>query len=116
MMGLHIWYKSQCPTAITLTNGVSFSLVEGACCFVLFTNALANTDHTDRYLTLNINSTGAKNLAYYKDGSNHWTNYDHSTSAAYRMSAENYSFFVYTGSFYAYTGTYSFSYTDGSDW
>lgn len=46
---------------MTLTNGVSFALVEGACCLVLFTNATApaNGVKPGGYTTLNINSTGA---------------------------------------------------------
>ena len=45
---------------VTLTNGVSFSLENGACCVVLFT-ASSNTG-TSSTATLNINSTGAKNV------------------------------------------------------
>lgn len=45
------------------TNGVSFSLVAGACCWVVPTYAY-NSDGTTSTtkLTLNINSTGAKEL------------------------------------------------------
>ena len=98
-----------------MSNGVSFELVAGATCFVLFNNALAETATTDRYLTLNINSTGAKKLAYDNAGNNFWTNYDHSSSAAFRLSSENYTFVCYTGSFYTYNATYSFVYWDYSD-
>ena len=40
-----------------LTNGVSFSLVAGACCVVAFSN---NVGYDPSSVTLNINSTGAK--------------------------------------------------------
>lgn len=52
------------------TNGVSFSLVAGACCFVKMSNIVTKTGIK---WTLNINSTGAKNvIAYWLGGS--WTN------------------------------------------
>ena len=46
-----------------LTNGVSFSLVAGACCFVKMSNVVTNTGIQ---WTLNINSTGAKNVIAYE--------------------------------------------------
>lgn len=47
---------------VTLTNGVSFELVTGVCCFISFSNAIyAGSGKTTR-ITININSTGAKNL------------------------------------------------------
>ena len=51
-----------CPTTITLTvtNGVSFSLVAGACCVVHINNTTYTKAHTN--ITLNINSTGAKGV------------------------------------------------------
>ena len=48
----------------TITNGVSFSLVAGACCYVMFTNAIAGKNSKLNW-TLNINSTGAKAAAWY---------------------------------------------------
>lgn len=48
---------------IMLTNGVSFSLVAGACCFVKMSNIVTKTGIQ---WTLNINSTGAKNVIAYK--------------------------------------------------
>ena len=47
-----------------LTNGVSFSLVAGACCIVKFSNPLAK-ETLDSSVTLNINSTGAKKFRSY---------------------------------------------------
>lgn len=44
-------------TIATETNGVSFSLVAGACCGVKFSNTVKGGSPT-----LNINSTGAKSL------------------------------------------------------
>lgn len=51
---------------MTLTNGVSFSLVAGACCLVNYTNAVRNQSIYDTLSawTLNINSTGAKYVTY----------------------------------------------------
>ena len=53
-------------TILTLTNGVSFSLVAGAVCLVTFTASTKYTlyEHLYNYglVTLNINSTGAKTL------------------------------------------------------
>ena len=44
----------------TITNGVSFSLVAGACCAVYFSSGLSNR----KSVTVNINSTGAIPLKY----------------------------------------------------
>lgn len=51
----------QCKIFIqtTVTNGVSFELVSGACCFINFTAASSRTANVS---TLNINSTGSKTL------------------------------------------------------
>ena len=43
-----------------ISNGVSFSLVAGACCAVYFSNGLSNR----KSVTVNINSTGAIPLRY----------------------------------------------------
>ena len=46
-----------------MTNGVSFSLVAGACCLLGLSYKLNSDDSTSTTkLTLNINSTGAKQL------------------------------------------------------
>ena len=47
----------------TKTNGVSFSLVAGACCLVKFTStAIGTFSSSIAGGTLNINSTGAKSM------------------------------------------------------
>ena len=46
------------------TNGVSFSLVAGACCIVVFSNTLWK-DSSASSVTININSTGAKQFTSY---------------------------------------------------
>ena len=45
----------------TITNGVSFSLVAGACCYIKFSNKLYTA--SDTKISLNINSTGAKEIS-----------------------------------------------------
>ena len=53
---------------ILVTNGVSFSLVAGACCAIYFANAPSKIQHSSSgsdcglKMTLNISSTGAKPL------------------------------------------------------
>ena len=49
---------------IILTNGVSFSLVAGACCIVKFSYSLTK-ESLNSSVTLNINSTGAKKFRSY---------------------------------------------------
>lgn len=53
----------------TITNGVSFSLVAGAVCFVYYKYKLGTTsawnEQTHKAWTLNISSTGAKNVTAY---------------------------------------------------
>ena len=44
-----------------MTNGVSFSLVAGACCYVHFSN---DPYGTLKSVSLNINSTGAKSISH----------------------------------------------------
>ena len=72
---------------MTLTNGVEFSLVAGACCHIKFSNATGSYDMQSKNATLNVSSTGAKSItfmiqrvggygAYAADGtirSNYWT-------------------------------------------
>lgn len=45
-----------------MTNGVSFELVAGACCFIKMTNIVTMSGAK---WTLNISSTGAKNVVAY---------------------------------------------------
>ena len=50
---------------VTLTNGVSFSLVAGATCLISFSNKLANTGSSSgTTVTINVNSTGAKTMRH----------------------------------------------------
>ena len=46
-----------------MTNGVSFSLVAGACCFIKFSNKVSSSQ--DATISLNINSTGAKSISLF---------------------------------------------------
>ena len=48
------------------TNGVSFSLVAGACCIVVNSNGWSynSSELTNSPRSLNINSTGAKYIRY----------------------------------------------------
>ena len=61
----------------TITNGVSFELVAGACCIVKFSNSLTSSG-LNTSVTLNINSTGAKKFkaynkkTYSSNDSNNW--------------------------------------------
>ena len=73
-------------TIVTETNGVSFSLVAGACCIVNFSNGLSAYVGAN---TININSTGAKTLKDEKKG---------------LYAAGNPALLWYTGSRYRYTG------------
>lgn len=48
-----------------MTNGVSFSLVAGAVCWIYFSNGLNGGDSSGTTgWTMNLNSTGAKNINY----------------------------------------------------
>ena len=49
-------------TSIILTNGVSFSLVNGLVCVVNFSQAPSANSTNSSEITLNINSTGSKYL------------------------------------------------------
>lgn len=51
-----------------LTNGVSFELVVGACCVVVFSNSLSSGSSASS-CTININSTGAKKFKSYSKSS-----------------------------------------------
>ena len=48
-----------------VTNGVDFSLVDGACCLISFSNPLVNTGiSSGTTVTININSSGAKSMRH----------------------------------------------------
>lgn len=72
-----------------MTNGVSFSLVAGACCVVKFTNGqtwLSNSYYSQTSpLSLNINSTGAKYFGGCYGTNGGMQNND--TSATFRSSS-----------------------------
>lgn len=56
-------------TTVTIrTNGVSFELVTGACCFIAFTHAGGKSNQFLANSTVNINSTGAKYISAVKYG------------------------------------------------
>ena len=50
-----------------MTNGVSFSLVAGACCIVYFSN-IGSSSSGASISTLNINSTGAISVEAFNTG------------------------------------------------
>ena len=50
-------------TEIIVTNGVDFTLVDGACCCLYLANNSGNSRNPIQFTTLNINSTGAKSIA-----------------------------------------------------
>ena len=54
--------------AIQMTNGVSFSLVDGAIIFVKFTNAINRNIEQGTTVTLNVNSLGPKTLGPWSGG------------------------------------------------
>lgn len=86
---------------MTQTNGVSFSLVAGAICGVYFSNSVEQ-----KTVTLNINSTGAKNFYGGRStwGSNVISGNSNSNYTTLYDTAR-YSIVVYTGS--SYYGTSS---------
>ena len=87
----------------TLTNGVDFSLVAGACCQITFTNYLKVGP-----ATLNINSTGAKYWGY---------RYSDSSAKTARLTLSNTSdsgWIPACSLFVIYDGTYYMSYYGGS--
>ena len=79
----------------TITNGVSFSLVAGACCLVVLSNAWNTAYSNFNSSTMNINSTGAKNLQYVSSKSRYYTYPDNSEFVNCRNL-----FCIYTGSKY----------------
>ena len=87
-----------------VTNGVSFSLVAGACVAVYFSNGLSGTP------TLNVNSTGAKNLRPISKDRTYWEdNTLYSTTHVWA------SLIFYTGSMYYACDSYRYRYYSDSD-
>ncbi len=86
-----------------VTNGVSFSLVAGAVCVVHFSSGPKSANSS--VVTLNINSTGAKNVKM------HWsyinTSYGTCTLSSYSMLIDAFpptkSLYIYDGSEYNVT-------------
>lgn len=89
-----------------MTNGVSFSLVAGACCAVAFSNELEYnwTSNSTKASTLNINSTGAKSLARYYTSQGGESEQLYPAKGAY--------LFVYTGSAYQFISVQLRNYYD----
>ena len=102
------------PGLPRLTNGVSFSLVAGACCYVMFTNGMASKNSKLQW-TLNINSTGAKVAAWHAGLAGVSTYISNATS--YRTYIQNKNpLFVYSGTYYLPIGEFNTSnYTDYED-
>lgn len=95
------------------TNGVSFSLEAGACCYVKFSNVHHALDLYSK--TLNINSTGAKTISMYY----YTAKFPGEGSAGHPGSqGSNDILFVYSGSNYSYSGAWYFknTYSDYSDY
>lgn len=91
---------------------MSFSLVAGACCFVLFHNAIASKN-SKRTWTLNINSTGAKTAAWYTGyaaSGGTVTPMLSTDSSYYTLHAESNPLFVYNGTYYLPIGEKASSY------
>ena len=85
-----------------ITNGVSFSLVAGACCAVRFSGSLVKAGADSISITLNINSTGAKSVdtvAFNKHMAETTGNYNYNNAIATSPVV------VYTGSSYIIGGT-----------
>lgn len=92
---------------MTLTNGVSFSLVAGSVCAVVCSNAITYTTNSP---TLNINSTGAKALYPAPVTSTSWSRtrwfYNHSNYIGlYKCDSAVRFISVYTGSYYIAVGS-----------
>lgn len=94
---------------IILTNGVSFSLVAGACCVIKYNNdptsgGTAGSGQQNNFGTMNINSTGAKTVKSSSNGL-YSTNY-------YIYHGNHTYLFVYDGTYYNAMTVYVRSYTD----
>lgn len=112
----------------TITNGVSFSLVAGACCYIVFSKAITPKNSTLKW-TVNINSTGAK---YYRAKSHVYESnfaWEYRSDNTYQVYTEAFKsdasvvkpttsneLFIYDGSYYVSCGGYTkASYSDYSD-
>ena len=89
-----------------LTNGVSFSLVDGACCIINITNNIYK-NRASTTITMNVNSTGAKNISgvfgLARDG-------NQGDGTAYSIGALTQTHFVPTTGLYFYiSGNYIIS-------
>ena len=105
---------------IMQTNGVSFSLVAGACCIVNFSYPCAtdNVGYIGKW-SLNINSTGAKNVVYYfvqaSTNSTHHKILSYSSASAYIGFNAGCDLLIYNGSTYVSTGELDRFYSDYGD-
>ena len=103
-----------------MTNGVSFSLVAGSCCIVNFSYPCEanNIGYVGKW-SLNINSTGAKNVVYYFVQASTSTTYhkilSYSSASAYIGFKSGCDFLIYNGSAYVTTGGLTSFYSDYSD-
>ena len=76
-----------------ITNGVSFSLVVGACCAIKFSS---DPYDSNKSYTMNINSTGAKSISL-----NNYSFNTYYSGGRYMNPASNYAnIYIYTGSNY----------------
>ena len=93
-----------------MTNGVSFSLVAGAIVLVYYQNS---NSHSTKW-TLNINSTGAKQVRIWEGDIAYSSNI---ATGAYRDIdyPPRDSLYVYTGSYYAAAGSIRGIYSDYSE-
>ena len=91
-------------TVITRTNGVSFSLVAGACCIVSFSNSPSQGKQAP---TMNINSTGAKNWRKYVGDTGNW-----GSSSLTATLETNPTLLIYSGSEFYSPGTEIQTYDD----
>lgn len=100
---------------ITQTNGVSFTLVTGAICMVYFANAISKTytDNHETTRTLNIASTGAKEIHVRYSNSNEHS--EHTITSSWALGNSTL-LCVYSGTYY-YTPSYGYvhSYDDYSE-
>ena len=112
----------------TITNGVSFSLVAGACCYIVFLKAITPKNSNLKW-TVNINSTGAK---YYRTRSTIYEAYfswEHRSDNTYQIYTDAFKnahnvikpttsneLFIYDGSYYVSCGGFTTaSYSDYND-
>ena len=98
----------------TITNGVDFSLVAGACCLLKFSNRIGYSGNSTTQITLNINSTGAKPISTGNFATNS-TFYNHRESGSPMAYMENTvePLLIYNGTLYLNAS--HCSYTDSWD-